>query len=383
MFKKNKEQDLKKLDIDNINQSVNLLHKILKIGYILIFLIGFYALFSLLKELHFFSLLKTILKVLTPFFIGLIIAWLFNPIVSWLSTKKINRNFAVIIVYLIFVGLLILMVSAIIPLIIEQINELVAAIPSTTDKLLKWIDGIFRNLDGSGIDLDQLKSNVLLSLTDFGKNLTNQLPAKTMGMITKFFSFVGVFVLGLMIGFYMLFNFDTVNKSLISFFPKKIRKDAEKLTIEINTSLLHFVQGTLFVSSIIFITNYIGFLIIGVKAPLLFAAFCGITNIIPYAGPYLGGIPVTLVAFSQDPVIGTFTLIYVICIQVLEGNFISPIVMSKTMKLSPVTILIGLLIGGYFFGIVGMVAATPIIAVSKTIFLFFDQKYQLTKYQSE
>ena len=67
----------------------------------------------------------------------------------------------------------------------------------------------------------------------------------------------------------------------------------------------------------------------------------------------------------------------------LEGNFLQPVVMAKTMKLHPVTILLGLLIFGYLFGIVGMIIATPLIAVLKTIFIFFDEKFDLMRYQDE
>ncbi|MBQ7140978.1 MAG: AI-2E family transporter [Bacilli bacterium] len=380
MFRK----DNNKLDMLKINQSIDLLHKILKISYIFIVVIGIYAFTLVMKEWGIITFLKTILKVLAPFFIGLVIAWLFNPIVTYLNKNKINRVLGSVIVYAVFLGILVLMISSIIPLITEQVNDLVGTIPEIINSVSEWIsDGFEKFNNNSNLNLSSFKDQIFLTISNFGKNITTALPTTMMTIITSFFSGVGTFVLGLMIGFYMLFNFDNVNKTLISFLPKNIRKDARKLLGEINETLLSFVHGTLLVSTIIFVTNYIGFLIIGVKAPLLFALFCGLTNIIPYAGPYIGGIPVALVALSQNTTMGIFVIIYIIGVQMLEGNFLQPVVMSKTMKLSPVTILISLLIFGYFFGIIGMMFATPVVAVIKTIFTFFNEKYDLTKYQTE
>ena len=100
-------------------------------------------------------------------------------------------------------------------------------------------------------------------------------------------------------------------------------------------------------------------------------------NIIPYAGPYIGAIPALIVAFSQSVSIGIGATISIIVVQGLEGNILSPIVMSKTTKLHPVSIIVGLLIFGHFFGIIGMLLSTPIISVLKVIIEFIDSKLHI------
>ena len=141
--------------------------------------------------------------------------------------------------------------------------------------------------------------------------------------------------------------------------------------------LKNYVHGTLIIMFLLFICQSVGFTIAGLKAPLVFGLFCAITNIIPYFGPYIGGIPAVIVGFTMRPLTGICCLISVIICQFLESYFLNPVVMSKTMKLHPVTIMIGLLIFGHFFGILGMILSTPIIACSKTIILYFNEKYQL------
>ena len=127
----------------------------------------------------------------------------------------------------------------------------------------------------------------------------------------------------------------------------------------------------------VFVVTSIGLWIVGLQSPLLFGLFCGITNIIPYAGPYIGGFPAVIVGFAEDPMIGLFTLLVIVVIQFVEGNFFQPLIMSKTTKLHPVTIMVGLLVFGHFWGILGMVVSTPIITSLKSIFMYFDEKYDI------
>ena len=101
--------------------------------------------------------------------------------------------------------------------------------------------------------------------------------------------------------------------------------------------------------------------------PLLFGLLCGITDLIPYIGPYIGGAAAVLVGFGQSKTIGFLALICAFIIQLIENNILQPIVMSKATKLHPITIMIGLLIFGHFFGIIGLLLSTPILALLKVI----------------
>ena len=176
-----------------------------------------------------------------------------------------------------------------------------------------------------------------------------------------------------------LISFDNVD-NLLAFLPKKSQKGTKDLLKAINGSLRGFVQGAILDCTLIFIVSSIAFMLVGLKAPLLFGLFCGLTNIIPYAGPYIGGAPAVVVAFSQGTPIGLLTLFSIILIQFIEGNFLQSLILSKTTKLHPVTIIMGLLIFGHFWGIIGMAVATPVIAALKTLLLFLDDRYDILKF---
>ena len=181
-------------------------------------------------------------------------------------------------------------------------------------------------------------------------------------------------ILGLMIGFYLLFDFERANTGLYAIIPVKWKDGYKDLTNRINTSLRGYVQGVLLVMLLVFVTQSIGLTIAGLKAPILFALFCAVTDIIPYFGPYIGAIPAVIVGFTISPITGICVIISIVVVQLLENNFYQPLIMGHTMKLHPVTIMLGLLIFGHFFGIIGMLIATPCIACIKVVTLFILER---------
>ena len=89
------------------------------------------------------------------------------------------------------------------------------------------------------------------------------------------------------------------------------------------------------------------------------------------------------IGFAESPLIGTLTLIFILVVQTIDGNLLQPLIMSKKMNLSPITIIISLIVFEYFFGIIGMVIATPVVAILKVIYEFFDEKFGFFEYADE
>ena len=373
MFRKNKDE---KLNIERINSSVNLLNKILRIMFVLTVIAAIYLTIRLCQELQIKHIILSTLKTLAPVFIGLFVAWLFDPIVKKLKKKGIRRSVGALFVYVIFILLLVLLIATIIPILTNQINDFVNTLPSVYNSVKEWIEGLFNNISIEGFDTKAYETEILARIQDWGMDLANSLPNLTVVFLRSFFSGLLAFIVGLIIGFYFLISCDNVGEILITLLPKSMRSDAHDLGKEINATFRRFINGALLDSTFVFIITTIAFMIVGLKAPILFGLFCGLTNVIPYAGPYIGGAPAVIVGFSQGPVTGIFTLLAVAIIQFLEGNFIQPVIMSKTTKLHPVTIITGLLIFGHFFGIIGMAVSTPIIGACKAVFVFFNNKYK-------
>lgn len=370
----------KNIDKRNLNEVIILSKKILQIVFFLIILAGIYVVTMLLKEWKVFDIIIKILKILTPLFIGLVIAWLFNPLVTFLKKKGIKRGLGAMIIYLGLIVIITFVICSLIPLLSDQINEFAKTIPSIVNSIMDFIDNILVKLgDIADFDASNMQDEISKKLGEIGTNLTSSLPEMTVGFVKSFFSGIGTFIVGLIIGFYLLVSFDNAGDMVIGLFPKRLQNGAKSLLYEINVTLKKYVQGTFILSSMVFACSSLGFLISGLKAPLLFGLFCGLTDIIPFIGPYIGGVPAVIVGFSQSIFTGIATLIAIIIVQFIEGNFLQPLIMSKQLKLHPVTIMVGLLIFGYFFGVLGMILASPVMATIKVIFNFFDEKYNIKK----
>ena len=377
----NKKNNEKEVDIKKLNDVISMTKKILSIAYTFIIIAGIYAATLIFKEWKVGTFFLNLLKIVSPLFIGIVVAWLLEPLVKFLKNHKVNRTLATSLVYIALILLIVLIISSLIPLLSEQINEIVKSIPSISSQIQNWINDVFSKIGNiDGIDISSLKSELFVKLEEIGSNLTSSLPHITVTFVSSVFSGLGSLVIGFIIGFYLLMSFDNINDTISSLIPEKNRDDFRGLANEVNTSLRKYVQGTLICASFVFLLSTIGFAIAGLKAPVLFGLFCGVTNIIPYIGPYLGGAPAVLVGFSQGPIVGIISLISIVIAQFLESNILNPIVMSKTMKLHPVTIIIGLLVFGHFWGMIGMLLATPTIAVLKSIILFLDDKYDILSF---
>ena len=372
MFRRKKD---KEIDIGSLNDILSTGRKLINIGYIMaiiaLVLLGTY----LVKEWHALRFVGEFLIVISPIFIGLIIAWLLDPLVKWLQGKKIPRIGACIIVYLLFLALLFLILALLVPAMGSQIKDFVSGLPSLIQDFQSYVSDFTKNLNHTfDYDFSSIKDALYRAIEEFGINLSTRLPNMAIGLVSSVVSGGVSFFLGLMIGFYMLFDFDKLNRTFISWLPRRWRKGASELCVRLNESLRSYVQCLLLVMTLVFITQGIGLTLSGIKAPLVFAFFCALTDIIPYFGPYIGAIPIVLVGFTMDPIVGICCVISIIVVQLLENNFYQPLIMGHTMKLHPVTIMLGLLIFQHFFGIIGMIVATPVIAAFKIVLTFINEK---------
>lgn len=370
MFRKKDE----KVDISSLNEILSFGRKLIKILYIAMMvgaiLLGIY----LLKESKILVFLKDLLIVISPVFIGLLIAWLCDPIVKFLQSKKIPRFAGCIIVYLFLIGIIFMFLYLFLPTFVRQIGDFAGTIPDILADLKVFGNRFFDTFATDGIDAKAIQTQVYTTIENFALGLTTNLPNTIINITKSIISSSVSFVLGLMIGFYMLFDFDKINSTVLSHMPLKWKDNYAELTTRINTSLRNYVQGVFSVMFLVFITQSIGLTLAGLEAPLLFAVFCAVTDIIPYFGPYIGAIPAVLVGFTISPSVGIFCIISIVIVQLLENNFYQPLIMGHTMQLHPVIIIISLLIFQHFFGIIGMVVATPVVACLKVIFMFIDEK---------
>lgn len=369
MFKKRN-----KLDIDGVNEIIYLGKNILKLLFVVLIISIVLVAFVLFKEIGIFRFIGNVLSVISPLFIGFVVAWLFAPLVDKMTKKGMSRILASIIIYVVFILFLIIFFRIFIPIIYNELNELVSTLPAIMTKITNFIDDLFKEVNVEGIDINGMKDNILGAITAYGNSISSSLPTTIVNVMSKLFSGLGSIFFGLIIGLYMLFDFDNVTNLLLKLIPKRHQMEVADLLENIGREVRKSVNGTLLVACMVFVCDTIGFSIIGLKSALLFGLFCGITDLIPYIGPYIGTAVATIVAFTQNTFVGFGVLIIAIIVQLVESYILQPVVMSKATKLHPVTIICGLLIFGHFFGIIGMILAVPIMSIFKVIWKFLVKK---------
>ena len=366
----------RKINARKINQLVGLGNKIGKILYILFIILLIYVLTLIFREWHILSFIGKILSIISPLFIGWFIAWLLNPLVKKIMSKNVKKGLAVAFAYLIVLVVIGVILGFTIPSLGNQISDLLSAVPKIVNDVGGWIDDLFVKLSNLSLqNLDNVKEAFLLKINTFAVDIQTSLPELAVDVVSALASGIGTIALSLVLAFYISYDFDKVSDGFINLFPKRTRKDLTYLLDKLNDSLYSFVSGTLWLSLLLFVVSVIGFSIIGLNAPILISFICVITNLIPYIGPYMGAAVAAAIGFAESPLIGILTLVFILIVQTIDGQILNPLVMSKKMDLSPITIILSLLVFEYLFGILGMVIATPVVALLKIIYVFFDEKY--------
>jgi predicted PurR-regulated permease PerM len=363
-------------DRKKLSELITTGNKILKLLYVLFIILLIYVFTLIIREWHILSIIGKILSIISPLFIGWFIAWLLNPLVKKMQSKGVKKTLSVIFAYFILLVVVGAILAFTLPSLGNQISDMVSTIPNIANDITGWINNLFTKLSAiSSEDLDTIKASFMLKINNYFTGLQTELPSLVVNIISSVFSGFGKIFVGLIVGFYISFDFNKATEGFINLFPNHVKGDVRFLLSRLDDTLYSFMSGTLWLSLLLFVVSVIGFSLIGLNAPVLVAFICAVTNLIPYIGPYIGAAVAGAIGFTQSGLIGILTLVFILIVQIIDGEILNPLVMSKRMNLSPITIIISLLIFEYLFGILGMVIATPVVAILKILYNFFDEKY--------
>ena len=290
----------------------------------------------------------TIFKLLSPLFIGIVIAWLIRPILIFLENKGINRIVSLIIIYILIIFLIYILMITFIPKFILEFEEFIKILPN-----------ILNNIKIN----TNIKEEIICIINDFINDFEKNIPDTCKNIFDK----ISTIIIGFIISFYVLLEDYNIKKI--------VNKKQYKLLAKINNLLRCYVKSTLISSFIVFILSTIVFYIFNLDNALLLGFISGITNIIPFIGPYIGASVPILIAFTKNTTLGIIIAIILFIIQTIEGNIINPVIMKKNLDINPIATIISLIIFGHFFGIVGMIFAIPIIVITKEVYFYLKRKY--------
>ncbi|MBC1492804.1 AI-2E family transporter [Listeria booriae] len=314
-----------------------------------------------------------------PILISGFLFYMFNPLVLFLEKRKVPRLVSVLSIFVIFIGAVVLAVVQLGPILADQVASLVSAAPKYWDQFQHWWDGLVQNSNIKNIDIKAEMEKLNISIPKILDTVISSLSG-SLGMIFGFISgFVMILVTVPFILFYMFKDGHKFLDSSEKFFPAGIRKEAREMIQAMNKTISTYISSQAIDCLFVGIFTMIGYFIIGEPYALLFGLIAGVTNIIPYLGPFIGAAPAVIVALFDSPLQAILVIVVVTIVQQIDSNLLSPYIMGKSLSIHPLTIIIILIVAGNLAGIFGMILGVPTYAVVKTLIVNLSRLIKLRR----
>ena len=290
---------------------------------------------------------------------AIIIASALEPILRYAQSKKIPRLLSLVVIYLLFFIFFAALIYIFLPLVLDQLRDFFQNYPTYFGKI-EEAAGVITFLPGLSGNIHELLSQ-----------LTEQIPSLTslISYISAIFGGILSFVVVLVVSFYLSVSQNALDNFLRAILPPQFEVYVHSLWVRAQYKMGRWLQAQILLSFIMALIVGLGLWILGVKYAFLVAVIAGVLEIVPYVGPIVSGGLATLLALSQSPILGLWTLIFFIVAQQLEGHILVPLLIKKLVGLNPVAVILAILVGAKLGGILGILLAVPIAAV---IDEFFD-----------
>lgn len=325
------------------------------------------VIFGLILFTYYFG--DKILRILSPFFIAVFIAYAIYPLIIRFERKGVRRCYAIMIIYAFAALSLVFFVIFIMPHVISNAKELFNTLPDIASRYRELFNTYISRIKTSKWP-DEIKNIIFGELnagTGFVQHYASQAMKKSLAILA---SSVGIFmniVLSMIIAYYLLKDIEDIKRATLMLAPKKMRNDLINVGRELNAIISNFIRGQLITAVIVGLLETIGLYAVHVKYPFILGVIGGIANIIPFFGPVLGAIPAVALALLQSPTKALLAAVVFTIVQQIDNAFISPKIIEGKLGLHPITTIIAVLIGGEFFGVIGMLLGVPVTAMIKVI----------------
>ena len=324
-------------------------------------------------------------NVILPIILAVIVYYLLRPILRLLEKIKIKRVWGILIIFLVLVGLITLLVFLVFPFLKGQVFNLVEELPTYFIQLFNDLDNFLRTSVFKNYYL-QIENDVTSVLNGLPAEIGDFVQNTVTGIATGISSIVGVltsFVLAIVtvpfIVFYLLKDGEKLPNYVMKLFPPRMRDDLHEVFSGIDRQISSYIQGQILVSMCIGLMIYIGFTIIQMPYALLLGVIAMVTSVVPYLGPVIAITPAAIIALVKSPLLLVGLAIVWTIVQLIEGKFISPQIMGKSLHIHPITIIFILITAGSLFGVPGVILGIPGYAILKVIvshfYTLFKKRY--------
>ena len=349
-----------------------------------LFLLGILALIALRYVFSKFPVLRT---ALAAFFISVILAYIINPLVNYLETKRISRRFGVLIVYVGFILALVLLFVVVLPKTIEELRNLFIALPQWLNEWnARILDASDKIEKMTNLDMTRIMSSGQKQVEAYLNSLENTFVDKVRSMASGMYAALGrmvSFVLVLILTYYFTVDKNRIKVKLYKAIPSGFRTDILNLASEINAAMMEFVKGKLLLAVIVGLMTMCMLFILGVNFAVAIGLITMIADIIPYIGPFLAFVPAFFFSFMDSWTKALWVSIFFVFLQWAENNLFAPKILGKRTGLHPAVVLMCIFIGGGTFGVMGMILSVPVFSILVIIKNFILMKLRDGKRKKE
>lgn len=353
-------------------------------------LVLFYAIFHLDSIAGYIGILYS---VLTPIIYAAILSYILWPIIRFLEKRviyhvcalknwnpndkirKIIRMVCIFITLLLFFTLIYGLIAMLVPEILNSITNIIDNSSRYINNIEKWMTNLLKNYPELEENSTLIFNTIVTRLETW---LTNELLPKVNSLVVNFTSgFLGAlvflknFLLGALISIYLLFGKETYiahgKQFLYALFKMETANNIIRDLQYVDRTFGGFIGGKIIDSLIIGVLCYIGTMVLNLPYALLVSVVVGVTNVIPFFGPYIGAIPSIFLILLVNPVQSLYFAVFILVLQQFDGNFLGPKILGGSTGLSSFMVIVAILVGGGMFGIVGMFIGVPICAVICTV----------------
>jgi predicted PurR-regulated permease PerM len=326
----------------------------------------FYYILTIVLVYMLYKYRVTAASVLKPFILSIVLAYLLNPIVQIFERRKIHRIFSVIIVYLIFLGLILVFAFILVPRLLKDIKVLVANLPYYSQQFQSMVKSFQETYINSNLP-QSIKDVIDEGIINFQDLMIVTLQSILDSVVNAFSKILNIIIVPVIV-FYLLKDAEYFKKQSLLLLPKKHRTKAILLFRDIDNAFGKFIRGQIIVATFIGILTTTALTILDVKYAVFLGLFAGIANVIPYFGPLIGLIPTVIFALFDSVAKALYAGIAFIIIQQIESGILTPKIIGESVGVHPVYVILSLFIGGKLMGIVGMILAVPIyVAIKLTV----------------
>lgn len=328
------------------------------------------------------DILSKFFSAASPLIWGLIIAYILNPIMMWTEKRikkitdrkkekpKLRRIISVAFTMIIFIAMIIALASIILPQVFDSVTGIINNFTVYIDNLEKWVNSVLATYPEILKQVDSQIDNLEKTLMEFINNIMpkiGDIMMKITNSTLEVLIAVKDFLIGIIVAVYFLYDkehFQSQMKKIISaILPEKASSGLLRVCVQTNDSISGFISGKIVDSIIIGCLCFICMTIMKLDFVVLISVIVGITNIIPFFGPFIGAIPSALLLLVSTPKQVIPFLILIFILQQVDGNIIGPKILGQTTGISAFWVLFSILVGGGLFGFGGMILGVPIFAV--------------------